>query len=130
MHIVQKGELAPGCCILTGDIDGPFLDTGFAYNAETMGVIARAYLHLPLVKQMGRAAGMVASEEMEAAQAEISRLTEEIGSLERELAEQQAELGAIRTLEKRAYVRKRRPGRPPTKQPTKVTISRKELLSG
>jgi hypothetical protein len=57
VEVVQKGELAPGCCVLTGDIDGPFLDTGFVVNQETVGLFPRAYLHVPLVKQMGAAVG-------------------------------------------------------------------------
>lgn len=114
MQVVEKGELAPGCCVLTGDIDGPFLDTGFVVNQETVGLFPRAYLHVPLVKQMGVAVGMVTREELNESNRRIHELEDELASAERELSEQQAFIDAIHTIEKKGeYKAKKKPGRKP-----------------
>jgi hypothetical protein len=114
VQVVQKGELAPGCCVLTGDIDGPFLDTGFVVNQETVGLFPRAYLHVPLVKQMGAAVGMVTHEELNRQNERIKELEDELESANRELMETQAFVDAIHVIEKKGeYKAKKKPGRKP-----------------
>jgi translation elongation factor EF-Tu-like GTPase len=119
VQVVQKGELAPGCCVLTGDIDGPFLDTGFVVNQETVGLFPRAYLHVPLVKQMGVAVGMVTHEELNKSNERIRELQDELEQARRDLMEAEAFEAAIHTIEKKGdYKARKKPGRKP--QPKEV----------
>lgn len=50
--VVQRAGFRPGKCIVTGDIDGPFLDCGIKYEKD--GYWNRLYLHLPWVEQVAR----------------------------------------------------------------------------
>jgi hypothetical protein len=98
MEIVDRAAIAPGICILTADSQGPFLDTGMSFNAGTIGIEGRAYLHLPFVKQMGRAVEMIEKEEhqsvlddRDALTREVAELKEELGDRDRQIAEQEAQ---------------------------------------
>lgn len=114
MEVVQKAELQPGMCILTADIDGPFLDTGFVVNAELVGIAPRGYLHVPLVRQMGAAVGMVTHEELNKSNERIAELEDELASANRDLMEAEAFANAIHTIEKKGgYKAKQKPGRKP-----------------
>jgi hypothetical protein len=84
MRVVDKSEAkqAPGLCIFTGDIDGPFLDTDTWINY----VDAYGYIHVPKVEEMGRAVGMVPRAEVEHLKKQLSEYGLKLEKLERQLA--------------------------------------------
>lgn len=79
MKIVQKdsGLQAPGWCVFTHDIDGPFLDTERWINE----VDPRGYVQVSFVEEMGRAVGMISRSEVEAIQEQLSEAQAELASL-------------------------------------------------
>lgn len=78
-QVRDSGVIAvPGTCILTGDGEGPFLDTGVFINAkEVGGVDPYALISVQKVKDMARAVGMV-----EADEDRIAELEEKVAELE------------------------------------------------
>ena len=75
MKIVEKATMPPAKCALTGDIDGPFIDTG-TYCANIDPYI---YLHVPIVEQMARELlGMVPAAEVEDLKAKVKELTKKV----------------------------------------------------
>ena len=79
--VVQRAQLPPGKCIVTHDIDGPFLDCGIEY--EVAGYFNRLYLHLPWIEEMGRKhLGMVPASALEDKDTEIEELKDELLALE------------------------------------------------
>lgn len=66
----EANERGLGDCILTGDIDGPFLDTGYLIQEIDPYVT----IHVPVVEAMGREVGMVTAKEHDDLKAEISNL--------------------------------------------------------
>lgn len=71
MQIVKKATLFPAKCLLTGDLDGPFLDTGLYSEGN------RVYLHVPMAQQIGKAVGMTP-----AADDRITELEAQVAELE------------------------------------------------
>ena len=50
-RIVDRAELPPGKCAVTGDIDGPFIDTGTdMVDPANINMKYRIYIHLPYLK--------------------------------------------------------------------------------
>jgi hypothetical protein len=75
VKIVEKATMPPAKCALTGDIDGPFIDTG-TYCANIDPYI---YLHVPIVEQMARELlGMVPAAEVEDLKAKVKELTKKV----------------------------------------------------
>mgnify|MGYP001573556033 CR=1 FL=1 len=73
MKIVEKATQPPAKCIVTSDIDGPFIDTG-AWAGEVDPYI---YLHVPLVEQMARdLLGMVPEEEVASLREAVEHLSD------------------------------------------------------
>lgn len=90
MKIVDKATQAPAKCALTGDIDGPFIDTG-CWLPEVDPYI---YLHVPIVEQMARdLLGMVPEKEVAELEEAVEHLTEVV-------KEQRQELDAFKTVKK------------------------------
>ncbi len=97
MRIVDRAEMPPAQCAITGDIDGPFIDTGSwaVHDIPTPDgwQLPRVYLHVPVVKQMARdLLGMVPEEDVQA-------LREAVDHLSDLLEERNKELEAYRTIE-------------------------------
>lgn len=89
MRIVEKAELPPAKCAITGDIDGPFVDT----ESWLPEVDPRIYLHVPVVKQIARdLLGMVPEED-------VQDLRDAVDHLSDLLEERNKELEAYRTIE-------------------------------
>lgn len=79
MEIVENAVKPPGKCIVTGDIDGPFIDTG-CYAGE---IDPYVYLHVPYVEQAARELlGMVSKEEVEKLKADLAEMAAKIGPLQ------------------------------------------------
>lgn len=112
MQVVPRAEFAPGCCALSGEHEGPHLDTEYYFNAQRIGINARVYVHVPVVETMGRAVGMVTKADHESALEEIKTLQDANAQLEQELNEANTVVDAVQLIEKR-------------KPPTKVTPKRK-----
>lgn len=67
--LVARAFKAPGSCIVTGDIDGPFVET------QTDIDTGRIYLHAPWVEQVARdLLDMVPRSEIEALEAKVTEL--------------------------------------------------------
>jgi hypothetical protein len=63
-RIVEHASQPPGKCAVTGDIDGPFIDTGKdIVDPANANLIYRIYLHVPYVEQLARQLGMVRGED-------------------------------------------------------------------
>lgn len=89
MRIVTRAEQPPAKCAITGDIDGPFIDTG-CWLPEADPYI---YLHVPVVEQMARdLLGMVPEEEVTALRDAVEHLSDIV-------EEQHKKLEAYETLE-------------------------------
>lgn len=87
MNIVTTTTQAPGFCIFTKDVEGPFLDTGrWIDQIDPYG-----YVHVPFVEEMGRAVGMVPAGEVEA-------LKERVDVLGRALNDTRTLLEAMQTV--------------------------------
>lgn len=79
-QVVQRAAFPPGKCIVTHDIDGPFLDCGIKY--EVAGYWNRMYLHLPWIEEQARKhLGMVPRAELEAVEAEKEALLDDLEAL-------------------------------------------------
>lgn len=79
-EIVEKAEMHPAKCCVTGDIDGPFIDTG----SWSDSIEPRIYLHVPLVEQYARdLLGMVPKTEVEKLEKKLKDLKERLKDLEK-----------------------------------------------
>lgn len=90
MRIVERAEHNPAQCAITGDIDGPFIDTGswavFDVPTPEGWIEPRIYLHVPVVKQMARdLLGMVPEEDVQHLREAVEHLVEINKDLHREL---------------------------------------------
>ena len=82
MKIVEKAEQPPAKCAVTGDIDGPFIDTG----AWLPQVDPYIYLHVPLVEQMARdLLGMVPEKDVQALNDALEQVTDMYEDQKKEL---------------------------------------------
>lgn len=78
---VERAKLPPGKCVITGDIDGPFIDCGIKY--ENRGFWTRMYLHTPWVEQVARdLLGMLPRSEKVRLEARIAELESEKEALD------------------------------------------------
>ena len=78
--VVQRAAFPPGKCLVTHDIDGPFLDCGIKY--EVAGYWNRMYLHLPWIEEQARKhLGMVPRSELADLEAENETLRDDIEAL-------------------------------------------------
>ena len=76
--IVERAEMPPAKCAVTGDIDGPFIDTG----AWCPNVDPYIYLHVPYVEQLAREVlGMVSQDEVEELRKKVAELTAKVEKL-------------------------------------------------
>lgn len=76
MEIVERGTIGPFAgCILTRDVDGPFLDTKRWVDLEY------GYIHVPFVEEMGRAVGMVPAAEVASLQERLEAVADECAAL-------------------------------------------------
>ncbi len=96
MEIVEKGTMAPGLCLFTGDIDGPFLDL----KRWVSYVDPYAYVHVPFVKEMGRAVGMIEPEEFADALAQLAEAKAELAEVKAELAEARTVAEAVEIVQR------------------------------
>lgn len=64
--VVQTAQLRPGVCFLSGDFNGPFIDTGKSFRE-----VGRVYLSLKALEEFMRAAGWFPGDEVESTLAEI-----------------------------------------------------------
>lgn len=75
MKIVDKAFHAPGMCVVSRDIDGPFVDletwTGLTDDAHL-------YLHVPVAEEIGRTVGMIPKGEVEALKRRVEELAENL----------------------------------------------------
>jgi hypothetical protein len=79
--LVEQGHLPPGKCIATGDIDGPFIDTGCWANVVGQ---TRIYLHAPAVQFWAQELlEMVPKAEVDALREQLASYAERVASLER-----------------------------------------------
>lgn len=79
-HIVDKALIAPAKCAVTGDMDGPFIDTGSWVRHHDPYV----YLHVPLVEYYARELlGMVSRDKLEELEAQLSSYQAEVEELQR-----------------------------------------------
>jgi hypothetical protein len=83
MKVVEKAYHAPGMCVVSRDIDGPFVDletwTGLTDDAHL-------YLHVPVAEEIGRTVGMIPKGEVEGLQERVAELAEEIEKARRQIA--------------------------------------------
>ncbi len=86
--VVTKAVQPPGKCLLTGDIDGPFVDTG----TWTGVTDAHMYFHVPAVEALGRTVGMVPREQVEELRRRLDEQNVRIETL-------RGEIEAFKTLE-------------------------------
>lgn len=79
MKIVTKdsGLNAPGYCVFTKDVDGPFLDTKRWLN----DIDPYGYVQVDYVKEMGRAVGMVDPGDVAALKQRVSEMALELEEL-------------------------------------------------
>ena len=88
-EIVEKALLAPGQCVLTGDWEGPFIDT----KRQILWADPHGYLQVAYVQELATSLlDMVPRAELEAAQEAITHLSEMV-------EEQGKRLEAYETLE-------------------------------
>lgn len=79
--VVQRAAFPPGKCLITHDIDGPFLDCGIKF--EVRGYWNRMYLHLPWIEEQARKhLGMVPRSELAALKDEKAALEDELEALQ------------------------------------------------
>lgn len=91
MEVVTKqtvsvsGQMGvPGVCVLTGDGDGPFLDTQIVLNTRTYGTVEPwAIITVQKVIDMGRAVGMVPKEDVERLRERVDAQDERVRELEK-----------------------------------------------
>jgi hypothetical protein len=86
--IVDKATVPPGRCAVTGDIDGPFIDTGKdIVDPGNPNLIFRIYLHVPYVEQMARLSGMVQGEDQIELEEQLESLSVAFDALTHERSE-------------------------------------------
>ncbi len=79
--VVNKARFRPGKCMVTGDIDGPFLDCGIWSTPNQEG--ERVYLQTAWVEQVAKwQLGMVPASEVEGLKEENAELRSEVKALE------------------------------------------------
>lgn len=77
-HIVDKALMAPGKCAVTGDMDGPFIDTGSWARHHDPYI----YLHVPLVEYYARELlGMVPKEDLDLVEEYVAACEKELEEL-------------------------------------------------
>lgn len=82
--IVDKALRSPGKCILSGDTDGPFIDTGIQSDSITPYV----YLHVPVVEYIAREKlGMLTRAEVVEMMTELREEIEEKSALTAEVVD-------------------------------------------
>ena len=80
-RLVQRANKKPGKCIITGDIDGPFIDCGIRYNDG--GYWNWIYLHTAWLEQMcTQFLDMVPRSDYEAALEEHEETREQLEALQ------------------------------------------------
>ncbi len=90
----DDGLNAPGCCALTGDIDGPFVDLKrWIPYADPY-----AYIHEPFCHEIGRAVGMVEASEHEALKTEVRERTELLAEMMAELEDLREKVAAFQSV--------------------------------
>lgn len=72
--IVQNAQLAPGTCFLSGDFNGPFIDTG-----KSIRGVGRIYLSVKHLGSFMREAGWVPTSEVEGLLAEVEEFDRVVG---------------------------------------------------
>lgn len=84
-HLVERATQHPQKCLFTGDIDGPFIDTGVKFDPGG-SLYTHAYIHAPYWEQVARELlGMRPASEVEAMQEQVKALGEEIEGLREQL---------------------------------------------
>ncbi len=76
-RIVEHATEPPGKCCLTGDIDGPFVDTGKdIVDPGNLSLTYRLYIHLPYLLELGRRFGnLVDAEDQEELESQLESLS-------------------------------------------------------
>lgn len=98
-RLVDKALNAPGKCLVTGDFDGPFIDTGCWASVDDPYV----YLHVPLIEYYGRELlGMVSQEKVEELKTQVAEQAEEIDKLRQFVAATEGLVEATQELERAA----------------------------
>ena len=96
MKLVTSLEHEPAKCVVTGDIEGPFVD----FECWSPQVDPRIALHAPVIKQAARELlGMVEAEEVEALKKQLSDYALRVEEAEALLAKYSALAEAERELE-------------------------------
>ena len=75
--IVDKALVAPAKCLVSGDIDGPFVDLGIRIPY----VDPYAYLHTSVAEQIGLSVDMVPRREVDAIEERLAALEAESAEL-------------------------------------------------
>lgn len=95
-RIVQRATMPPAKCVISGDIDGPFIDTGVRCDQ----VAPYIYLHVPVVEWLARElCEMVPKAEVDAIREAFEGQTERIAELEKFVEAHQAFSTAVEGLE-------------------------------
>ena len=96
-ELVEQGHLPPGKCIATGDIDGPFIDTGCWANVVGQ---TRIYLHAPAVQFWAQELlEMVPKAEVDAMREQLAAYADRLAGLERFAEARQAFASAVEEIE-------------------------------
>jgi hypothetical protein len=87
-RLVEHASQPPGKCIVTGDIDGPFIDTGRdMVDPLNPNMVFRVYLHAPYVEQLARILGMVQGEDQIELEEQLESLSVAFDALTHERSE-------------------------------------------
>ena len=83
--LIERATEPPGNCIITGDIDGPFIDTGRdIIDPSNYELKYRVYIHAPYVEfNLARdLLGMVSKDDVKALEDERDDLQEQLDALQ------------------------------------------------
>lgn len=108
MNVIARAEAHPAACAVTGFTEGPFVDT----HARCRQINPHIYLHVSVARAAGLAVGLVDGSELQSVALENERLRAELDRAETELADLNAVIDAVDTLESAQFRARKKPGRP------------------
>lgn len=80
--IIERARQAPNKCLVSADIDGPFVDLGCWVPDTPIGSTPYAYLHVSVAEKVGRSVGMVSGDEVAALKRQLAEYGERVEKAE------------------------------------------------
>jgi hypothetical protein len=95
MRVVPQAENHPGCCLVTRDHEGPFMD----FEAYTTDMDPHVYLSVALVRQAAEELGFISPEAVEQLKLDLRAIEARCDQLERFAQAVEAKEAADQALE-------------------------------